>query len=139
MGVLDVQSTQSGAFGPDTIVMLQTLASQIAAAIHNVNLSESIQGNTGELERLYRSSLQIAAAQSKDELIQSDRSDFAGFTFRIRNVAGGTAPTRSRSHERSSLRNTATSLSKSIALNIQAFHAKILSGFGQTEIGFAVK
>ena len=69
-GALDVQSTQSDAFGPDAIVTLQTLASQIAVAIHNINLSESTQGNTRELERLYHSNLRIATAQSKDELIQ---------------------------------------------------------------------
>jgi GAF domain-containing protein/HAMP domain-containing protein len=70
LGVLDVQSTQAGAFGPETIVMLQTLASQIAVAIHNVSLSESVQVNIRELERLYRSSSQVTAAQSEDELIR---------------------------------------------------------------------
>ncbi len=69
-GALDVQSTQSSTFGPDVIVTLQTLASQIAVAIHNISLSESTQGNTRELERLYQSNLRIATAQSKDELIQ---------------------------------------------------------------------
>jgi len=71
LGTLDVQSTQAGAFGPESIIMLQTLASQIAVAIHNVSLTESIQVNIHELERLYRSSPQIAAAQSEAELIQS--------------------------------------------------------------------
>ena len=70
LGVLDVQSTQGGAFGPETIVMLQTLASQIAVAIRNVSLTESVQVNIQEVERLYRGIPQIAAAQSEAELIQ---------------------------------------------------------------------
>ena len=70
LGALDVQSTQPGAFGPDTIVMLQTLASQIAVAIHNATLTELVQVNIHELERLYRSSSQISAAPSENELAQ---------------------------------------------------------------------
>ncbi len=71
LGVLDVQSTQTNAFGPEAIVMLQTLASQIAAAIQNVSLTESVQVNIHELERLYRGSPQIIAAQSEAEMIQA--------------------------------------------------------------------
>jgi GAF domain-containing protein/HAMP domain-containing protein len=71
LGALDVQSTQAGAFGPETIVMLQTLASQIAVAIQNVELVESTQINFQELERLHRASRQIAAAHSKDEALQT--------------------------------------------------------------------
>lgn len=70
LGVLDVQSTQAGAFGPETIVMLQTLASQIAVAIQNVDLVESTQINLQELERLYRASRQIAAAQTETDAFQ---------------------------------------------------------------------
>ena len=70
LGTLDVQSTQPGAFDPDVIVMLQTLAGQIAVAIHNINLTESTQPNIHELERLYRSSSQIIAAKSENELIE---------------------------------------------------------------------
>ncbi len=70
LGVLDVQSTQPNAFGPETLVMLQTLASQIAVAIQNVDLAESTQVNLQELERLYRASRQIAAAQTEAETMQ---------------------------------------------------------------------
>ncbi|MBL8051410.1 MAG: GAF domain-containing protein, partial [Anaerolineales bacterium] len=38
LGVLDVQSKQTAEFSPDTIVMLQTLASQIATAIQTTGL-----------------------------------------------------------------------------------------------------
>jgi GAF domain-containing protein/HAMP domain-containing protein len=71
LGALDVQSTQAGAFGPETIVMLQTLASQIAVAIQNVSLVESTEVNFQELERLYRGSRQIASAKSKTEALQA--------------------------------------------------------------------
>lgn len=71
LGALDVQSTQPGAFGPETIILLQTLASQIAVAIQNVELAESTQINFQELERLHRASRQIAAAHSKGEALQT--------------------------------------------------------------------
>ncbi len=71
LGALDVQSTQANAFGPETIVVLQTLASQIAVAIQNVGLVASTEVNFQELERLYRASRQIASAESKSEALQA--------------------------------------------------------------------
>ncbi len=70
LGAMDVQSTQPGAFGPDTIVMLQLIASQIAVAIQNVGLVQSTQVNFADLERLQRSSRELVAARSKDEALQ---------------------------------------------------------------------
>jgi len=70
LGVLDVQSTQPNAFNAETIVMLQTLASQIAAAIQSMGLAESSQVNFEELERLYRSSRLIAEANSEVEMLK---------------------------------------------------------------------
>lgn len=71
LGVLDVQSTQSAVFSPETIVMLQTLASQIAAAIQNVGLVESTQVNFQELARLYRSSRLIVEAKTESEVLEA--------------------------------------------------------------------
>jgi GAF domain-containing protein/HAMP domain-containing protein len=71
LGALDVQSTMPGAFGPESIILLQTLASQIAVAIQNVELAESTQVNFQELERLHRASRQIAASHSKSEALQA--------------------------------------------------------------------
>jgi len=71
MGALDVQSTQAKAFGPETIVMLQTLASQIAVAMQNMRLVEASQVNLQELERLYRASHQIVSSPTKKEVLQS--------------------------------------------------------------------
>jgi len=70
IGTLDVQSTETNAFGPESVVMLQTLASQLAVAIHNVSLTEAAQVNVHEVERLYRGITQITAAQSEAELIR---------------------------------------------------------------------
>jgi GAF domain-containing protein/HAMP domain-containing protein len=68
-GVLDVQSVEPNAFDAEAIIVLQTLANQIAAAIQNASLVESTQVNFQELERLYRSSRQIAQAQSEAEVL----------------------------------------------------------------------
>ena len=68
-GLIDVQSTEPNAFDDETIIVLQTLANQIAAAIQNAGLVESTQINFQELERLYRSSRQIAQAQSPSEAL----------------------------------------------------------------------
>ncbi|HEX2697846.1 MAG TPA: GAF domain-containing protein, partial [Anaerolineales bacterium] len=56
LGALDVQSTEANTFGPEVIVTLQTLASQLAVAIQNVGLVASTEVNFQELERLYRAS-----------------------------------------------------------------------------------
>lgn len=69
LGVLDVQSTQPRAFSADSIVMLQTLASQVAAAIQTAGLIESSQVNFQELDRLYRSSRLIAEAKEELEIL----------------------------------------------------------------------
>ncbi len=69
LGALDVQSTSPGAFSKDTIVMLQTLASQTATAIQTAGLIETSQVNFEELEHLYRSSRLIAEANSEAELL----------------------------------------------------------------------
>lgn len=70
LGVLDVQSTQPGMFGKDSTVMLQTLASQIAAAIQTAGLVEASQVNFEELERLYRSSRLVAEAGNESDILK---------------------------------------------------------------------
>lgn len=69
LGVLDVQSVQVAEFSPDTVVMLQTLASQIASAIQTSGLIEASQINFQEMERLYRSSRLIAEANQESEIL----------------------------------------------------------------------
>ena len=70
LGVLDVQRTQPGEFNPETIVMLQTLSSQVASAIQTSGLTESSQVNFEEVARLYRSSRLIAEANTEQEILQ---------------------------------------------------------------------
>ncbi len=70
LGVLDVQSTQVGGFNPETVAMLQTLASQIATAIQTTGLTETSQVNFEELSHLYRSSRLIAEANTENEILE---------------------------------------------------------------------
>ena len=69
LGVLDVQSTTSKAFDQETIIVLQTLANQIATAIQNAKLATSTEVNLDELERLFRASRQITHAQNEIEVV----------------------------------------------------------------------
>lgn len=66
LGVLDVQSTQPRAFSADTLLMLETLASLVAAAIQTARLVETSQINLRELDRLYRESRRIAEADNEE-------------------------------------------------------------------------
>ena len=70
LGVLDVQSVNAGAFSPETVVMLETLASQIAVAIQNVGLVETTQVNFQELSRLYRATRSIAESKTEQEILE---------------------------------------------------------------------
>jgi GAF domain-containing protein len=70
LGVLDVQSTEAGAFSPETVNMLQTLSSQIATAIQTVELTETSQVNFEELARLYRASRLIAEANTEQKILE---------------------------------------------------------------------
>ncbi len=71
LGVLDVQSAHPAAFGKDTLILLQTLANQIAAAIQTTELVERSQVNVQEIERLYRASQRIISADSEEEIINA--------------------------------------------------------------------
>jgi GAF domain-containing protein/HAMP domain-containing protein len=68
LGALNVQSQKINAFDAEAIATMKTLASQIAAAIQNINLADSTQVDLKELEVLYRASLQISEAKSQAEV-----------------------------------------------------------------------
>jgi GAF domain-containing protein/HAMP domain-containing protein len=70
LGVLDIQSTNPDAFSAETVMMLQTLANQVATAIQNTGLTEASQVNFNELSRLYRSSRLVAKANNESEILQ---------------------------------------------------------------------
>lgn len=71
LGVLDVQSAQPAAFGKDTLILLQTLANQIATAIQTVELVERSQVNVQEIERLYRASQRVVSAASEEDILNA--------------------------------------------------------------------
>jgi len=52
VGVIDVQSLQVNAFEEIDILVMETLADQVAVAIHNANLHESIQMELSERKRI---------------------------------------------------------------------------------------
>ncbi len=70
LGVLDVQSNKPSTFSKDTIITLQTLASQIATAMQTASLIETSQVDFEELERLYRSSRLITEANNEEEILK---------------------------------------------------------------------
>ena len=60
VGALDVQNSQVNAFDPEDLVVLQTLADQLATAIENVRLLERLQSTLKETSRLYQDQVQQA-------------------------------------------------------------------------------
>ena len=70
LGVLDIQSARPEAFNAETVIMLQTLANQVATAIQNTGLTEASQVNFNELSRLYRSSRLVAKANNETEILK---------------------------------------------------------------------
>ncbi len=76
VGALDVQSRSPQAFDEEDIVILQTLADQIASAIHNIRLLENAQVNLQEISMLYRASHVISRASTADEVIENTASVF---------------------------------------------------------------
>ncbi|MBI5839316.1 MAG: GAF domain-containing protein [Chloroflexi bacterium] len=57
IGVLDVQSTEPGAFGQEDIEILSTLADQVSIAIANARLFEETQRALNEADLIYRHDL----------------------------------------------------------------------------------
>ena len=54
LGCLDVQSTETDAFGPETVTVLKTMAFQIAIAVQNGNLHTAQKERASELEEAYK-------------------------------------------------------------------------------------
>jgi GAF domain-containing protein/two-component sensor histidine kinase len=62
LGVLDVQHLECGAFGPDEIQAMETLAVQIGIAIENAQLFEATRQRIAELTALQEVGLHIGAS-----------------------------------------------------------------------------
>jgi len=70
LGVLDVQSTEENAFNPESVLMLQALASQLAAAIQKASLAEMSELDFEEMARLYRSSRALAQSNTEEQALE---------------------------------------------------------------------
>ncbi|MBM3151021.1 MAG: GAF domain-containing protein [Chloroflexi bacterium] len=69
LGALDVQSIHPDAFDPETVVLLQTLSSQIAAAIQNIRTLEATQVDIVQAAEVYRASYLITQSQTEEEAL----------------------------------------------------------------------
>jgi GAF domain-containing protein/HAMP domain-containing protein len=79
IGALDVQSTQEAAFSQDDMMVLQTLADQLAIAIENIRLVSRLQATLEEVNLLYQGQLSQSwsriAAESSLMAYEYDRLD----------------------------------------------------------------
>ncbi|HEX2698312.1 MAG TPA: GAF domain-containing protein [Anaerolineales bacterium] len=69
LGVLDVQSTQAGAFGPQEIETLEGMANQVATAFENARLFQESQKNLEEaqsIQRQYLANAWKSASESQE-------------------------------------------------------------------------
>lgn len=70
LGVLDVQSKNPHAFDEQSIATLQTLASQLAAALYNARLRQQAEAGLEETQLLYRASHKLINATQRDEVLR---------------------------------------------------------------------
>jgi len=54
LGALDVQSTKAGAFGPQEIDTLQSMANQVSIALENANLFQQVQQSLEEIRAIQK-------------------------------------------------------------------------------------
>ncbi len=71
LGVLDVQSPQPNAFSPDDITVLATLADQVAVALENARLYETVQT---ELEKRYKTEQELRQHRNHLEDLVTERT-----------------------------------------------------------------
>lgn len=71
LGVLDVQSAEPHVFDEEMVIVLQTLANQIATAIQNTSLSDTARLDASDAERLYRVSHEIAQAETEEAALEA--------------------------------------------------------------------
>ncbi len=64
IGALSIDSDQRGAFTPEQVPVLESLASQVAVAIENARLFDESQRRIRELTSLYHSALKLAGSHS---------------------------------------------------------------------------
>jgi GAF domain-containing protein/CheY-like chemotaxis protein/HAMP domain-containing protein len=70
VGALDAQSTEAGAFSPEDIDVLQSMADQLATTIDNARLFQDSLARTREVTALFDASQQINATLDLDSLYE---------------------------------------------------------------------
>ncbi|MEA3396388.1 MAG: GAF domain-containing protein, partial [Chloroflexota bacterium] len=85
VGVLDVQSTEPGAFSDEDVATLGTMADQLAVAIENARLFEQTQASLREAKSLYRG----YSKEAWGELVRAGR--LHGYTYDQVSVSSVTA------------------------------------------------
>jgi GAF domain-containing protein len=81
LGLLDLQSTRSTVFDNETIVVLEMLSTQLAAAIQNVRRIEVELGSTNEVTEVYLASNKIAQVKTDDEIYRILEALFSKFPY----------------------------------------------------------
>lgn len=70
IGVLDVQSTDEAAFDQDDIEVLQTMADQLALAIHKMRVLHQAEQRAEQLASLYQTALTMASSLDGQTIIE---------------------------------------------------------------------
>jgi PAS domain S-box-containing protein len=71
VGVLDVQSPHPNAFDDNDVMLIETVADQMAVAIQNARLFDEVRQRVAELETLQRTSLQFASPLDVTAVLES--------------------------------------------------------------------
>jgi signal transduction histidine kinase/DNA-binding response OmpR family regulator len=77
IGVLDVESTEQGAFSEEDLFTLQTIADQIAIAIHNARLYQQVQSYAADLEtRVVERTAELQSANEHLRALSKVKDEF---------------------------------------------------------------
>jgi GAF domain-containing protein len=75
VGALDVQSTESNAFDENDVVVLQTMADQLATALENARLLDSMTRQSADRQRVIELYARLTEQPSYDEMLQQVSGD----------------------------------------------------------------
>src|SRR3990172_1443789 len=75
VGALDVQSTEANAFDEGDMVVLQTLADQLATALDNARLLDSLTRQSDDRQRVIELYSRLAQQPSYDQMLQDITAD----------------------------------------------------------------
>ncbi|HSR48064.1 MAG TPA: GAF domain-containing protein, partial [Anaerolineales bacterium] len=77
IGALDVQSTEPNAFDENDVVVLQTMADQLATALENARLLDSLTRQASDRQRVIELYSQLAEQPTYDQMLQNIAGDVA--------------------------------------------------------------